>query len=102
MGTGGILGRDQANFWHAIDAGDRERAIELGKKDRIYMDAWFRPDYGVQFGNQQAIIKTALRLRGIPAGFVRAPLLDLTPNEVARVETTLHTLGIDTVCLADD
>lgn len=102
MGTGGILGRDQADFWNAVDAGDRERAVQLGKKDRVYMDAWFRPDYGVQFGNQQAIIKTALRLRGIPAGFVRAPLLELTPDEVARVEATLHELGIDTHPLADD
>ncbi|MFE7429259.1 dihydrodipicolinate synthase family protein [Streptomyces sp. NPDC057545] len=102
MGTGGILGRDQADFWKAVDAGDRERAIRLGHKDRVYMDAWFRPDYGVQFGNQQAIIKTALRLRGIPAGFVRAPLLELTPGEVARVEATLHELGIETVPLTDD
>ncbi|MFF3731052.1 dihydrodipicolinate synthase family protein [Streptomyces sp. NPDC002476] len=102
MGTGGILGRDQADFWNAVDAGDRERAVQLGRKDRVYMDAWFRPDYGVQFGNQQAIIKTALRLRGIPAEFVRAPLLELTPGEVARVEATLHELGIETVPLADD
>ncbi|GAA1287036.1 MULTISPECIES: dihydrodipicolinate synthase family protein [Streptomyces] len=100
MGTGGILGRDQADFWNAIDTGDRERAIRLGAKDRVYMNAWFRPDYGVQFGNQQAIIKTALRLRGIPAGFVRAPLLELTPEEIARVEATLHQLGIVTVPLA--
>ncbi|MEU3220069.1 dihydrodipicolinate synthase family protein [Streptomyces sp. NPDC006971] len=102
MGTGGILGRDQADFWNAVDAGDRERAIRLGHKDRVYMDAWFRPDYGVQFGNQQAIIKTALRLRGIPAGFVRAPLLELTPGEAARVEATLHELGIETIPLTDD
>ncbi|MFE7624863.1 dihydrodipicolinate synthase family protein [Streptomyces sp. NPDC057509] len=102
MGTGGILGRDQAGFWNAVDAGDREAAIRLGGKDRVYMDAWFRPDYGVRFGNQQAIIKTALRLRGIPAGFVRAPLLELTPQEVARVEATLHELGIETGPLCDD
>lgn len=101
MGTGGILGRDQADFWNAVDAGDRDRAIALGAKDRVYMNAWFRPDYGVQFGNQQAIIKTALRLRGIPAGHVRAPLMELTADEVARVEATLHELGIDTVALAD-
>lgn len=102
MGTGGILGRDQADFWNAVDAGDRERAIRLGEKDRVYMNAWFRPDYGVQFGNQQAIIKTALRLRGIPAGFVRSPLLELTGDEVARVEATLRELGIETVALTDE
>lgn len=100
MGTGGILGRDQAGYWNAIDDGDRERALELGAKDRVYMNAWFRPDYSTQFGNQQAIIKTALRLRGIPAGYVRSPLLELTEDEVRRVEVTLAELGVETVASA--
>ena len=60
------------------------------------MQAWFRPDYGVQFGNQQAIMKTALRLRGVPAGFVRDPLLELSGPEVQRIADTLHSLGIET------
>lgn len=96
MGSGGVLGADHPDFWRAIAAGDRARAVALGERDRIIMTEWFRPDYGVQFGNQQAIMKTALRLRGVPAGYVRDPLLELTPPEVARVEATLHRLGIDT------
>ena len=61
------------------------------------MESWFLPDYGARFGNAQAIMKTALRLRGVPAGYVRRPLLELTADEVARVATTLHDLGIETV-----
>lgn len=100
MGSGGVLGADQPDFWRAIAAGDRDRAVALGERDRVIMTEWFRPDYGVQFGNQQAIMKTALRLRGVPAGFVRDPLLELSPPEVARIEATLHKLGIETHPLA--
>lgn len=96
MGSGGVLGADHPDFWRAIDAGDRERAIRLGERDRVVMQAWFRPDYGARFGNQQAIMKTALRLRGVPAGFVRDPLLELTDAEVQSVADTLHSLGIET------
>lgn len=99
MGSGAPLGADHPDFWRAIDAGDRERALELGARDRVVMQAWFQPNYGAQFGNQQAIMKTALRLQGVPAGFVRAPLLELTDDEVARVEATLHELGIATAPL---
>ena len=96
MGSGGVLGADHPDFWRAIAAGDRNRAIHLGARDRVIMQAWFRPDYGVQFGNQQAIMKTALRLRGVPAGFVRDPLLELSVSEVLRIADTLHGLGIET------
>ncbi|MFC5738814.1 dihydrodipicolinate synthase family protein [Sinirhodobacter huangdaonensis] len=96
MGSGGVLGADHPDFWRAIAEGDRARALALGERDRVIMTEWFRPDYGVQFGNQQAIMKTALRLRGVPAGFVRDPLMELSPDEVARIEATLHKLGIET------
>lgn len=100
MGSGGVLGVDHPDFWNAIAMGERERAIALGVRDRVLMQAWFRPDYGAQFGNQQAIMKTALRLRGVPAGFVRDPLLELDDIDVRRVEHTLQQLGIDTVQLS--
>lgn len=100
MGSGAPLGADHPDFWRAIEAGDRERAITLGSRDRVVMQRWFRPDYGAQFGNQQAIMKTALRLQGVPAGFVRKPLLELTADEVAIVGDTLHELGIETVPLS--
>lgn len=99
MGSGAPLGADHPDFWRAIAAGDRDRAIALGARDRVVMQRWFKPDYGAQFGNQQAIMKTALRLQGVPAGFVRKPLLELTDAEVTIVRDTLHELDIETVAL---
>lgn len=96
MGSGGALGADHSEFWRAIDQGNRERAVELGKRDTVLMQAWFYPDYGPRFGNQQAIMKTALRLQGVPAGCVRAPLRDLSKDEVSFVSNTLNRLGIET------
>jgi len=97
MGAGGVLGSRHPDFWRAILAGDRERAVNLGKPDRIIMSEWFNKDFAGQFGNAQAILKTALRLQGVPAGYVRRPLLDLTPAEEFRVAATLKKLGIDIV-----
>lgn len=100
MGSGAPLGRDHPGFWDALAAGDRERAVALGARDRVVMTRWFKPDYGVQFGNQQAIMKTALRLRGVPAGYVRRPLLELDDAQVAIIRGTLEELGIATVPLS--
>ncbi|MDN4614591.1 dihydrodipicolinate synthase family protein [Leifsonia sp. F6_8S_P_1B] len=100
MGSGAPLGRDHPDFWNALAAGDRERAIALGARDRVIMTSWFGADYGAKFGNQQAIMKTALRLRGVPAGYVRRPLLELDEEQVALVRTTLEGLGIGTVPLS--
>lgn len=97
MGAGAVLGSDHPGFWRALDNGDRETALALGARDRLLMERWFRPDYGARFGSAQAILKTALRLRGVPAGRVRRPLLDLTAEEVGIVESTLRELGIETV-----
>ncbi|KAA1380706.1 dihydrodipicolinate synthase family protein [Aeromicrobium fastidiosum] len=99
MGSGGVLGADHPDFWRALAAGDRERALRLGQRDRVIMERWFNPDYGSTFGSAQAIMKTALRLQGVPAGYVRRPLLELTSDEVGLVESTLHDLGIETVAL---
>lgn len=96
MGSGGVLGADHPGFWDAIDAGDQETAVRLGARDRVIMQAWFTPDYGVRFGNQQAIMKTALRLRGVPAGYVRRPLLELSEQETELIASTLESLGIET------
>jgi dihydrodipicolinate synthase/N-acetylneuraminate lyase len=100
MGSGAPLGRDHADFWRALHAGDRRRALEVGARDRLLMRRWFTAGYAPRFGNTPAIMKTALRLRGVPAGFVRAPLLDLTEPEVRIVRATLRELDIDTVELS--
>lgn len=100
MGSGAPLGASHSDFWRALAAGDRDRALELGARDRVVMERWFTPDYGAQFGNAQAIMKTALRLQGVPAGYVRRPLLELTHEDVNVVRSTLEGLGIETVPLS--
>ncbi|WP_431277849.1 dihydrodipicolinate synthase family protein [Leifsonia poae] len=100
MGSGAPLGSDHPDFWRALAAGDRDRALALGAKDRVVMQRWFTQDYGAQFGNAQAIMKTALRLRGVPAGYVRRPLLELTEDQVQIVRSTLEGLGVETVPLS--
>jgi dihydrodipicolinate synthase/N-acetylneuraminate lyase len=100
MGAGGVLGADHPGFWDAVADGDRERALALGARDRVLMERWFGPDYGGRFGSAQAIMKAALRMRGVPAGTVRPPLLELEPAELAIVEATLRELGIEPVAAA--
>jgi 4-hydroxy-tetrahydrodipicolinate synthase len=96
IGAGAVLGSDHPDFWRAMAAGDTQRAAVLGERDRVVMRSWFNADYGPRFGNAQAIMKTALRLQGVPAGYVRSPLMELTDDEVERVAQTLEQLGIAT------
>ena len=72
-GRGGVLGADHPDFWRRVAAGDKTGAIALGERDRVIMEAWFNKDFAGNFGSAQAILKTALRLRGVPAGYVRRP-----------------------------
>ena len=101
MGAGGVLGADHPDFWRRVAAGDKAGAVVLGERDRVIMKAWFNKDFAGNFGSAQAILKTALRLRGVPAGYVRRPLLELSADEVQQVRATLEGLGIATVPLAD-
>lgn len=96
MGAGGVLGSDHPDFWRLIEQGDKAGAVALGARDRVIMKAWFNKDFAGNYGSAQAILKTALRLRGVPAGYVRRPLLELAPAEVEMVRATLEGLGIET------
>jgi dihydrodipicolinate synthase/N-acetylneuraminate lyase len=53
-----------------------------------------RPDFSPQFGSAQAIMKTALNLRGLPGGYPRPAYLPLTDEETERVRQKLEKLGI--------
>src|SRR5690606_26999823 len=94
-GSGGVLGADHPDFWRAIAVGDRERALPLGERDRVLMQAWLNLAYRAQVGIQRAVRKTALRRRGGPARDVRAPLRELPDAEVRRVAETLRSLGTE-------
>jgi 4-hydroxy-tetrahydrodipicolinate synthase len=92
MGAGGVLGRDQPDFFNHIWAGDLDKARECGRRDAITMKAWYTPQLTGRFGSGPAILKTALNVRGVPGGFVRAPYLDLKPQDVEKVRNTMREL----------
>jgi 4-hydroxy-tetrahydrodipicolinate synthase len=87
------LGRTHPDFFNALWAGEREKALELGKLDERIMQDWFLPDYTAKFGSAQAIFKAALNLQGLPGGFPRRPILPLAEGEVALLRHTLGALG---------
>lgn len=93
MGAGAVLGRTQPEFYNALWAGDKARALAAASLDERIMSDWFLPDYTARFGSAQAIFKTALNLQGLPGGFPRRPVLPLTGSEVESVRNTLADLG---------
>jgi 4-hydroxy-tetrahydrodipicolinate synthase len=94
IGGGAVLGRVHPHFFQAIWDGDLARARSLGAIDKAFFDFSMRPDFSPQFGSAQAIMKTALNLRGLPGGYPRPPYLPLTDEETERVRLHLEELGI--------
>jgi dihydrodipicolinate synthase/N-acetylneuraminate lyase len=97
MGAGAVLGSDHPDFFRCAVAGNKADALRLARRDQMMMQDWVSKDFAGKFGNLQAILKTALRFRGLPAGYVRKPLLELSSIEVETVRQTLEKLGIDIV-----
>lgn len=74
-------------LYEAFVAGDLERARSLQQMINR-LRAVFRD------GVTPAYFKTGLRLRGIPAGYVRPPMRELTPEESKEVEQGLGALEL--------
>lgn len=94
IGAGAVLGSDHADFFNHVWAGDLEAARRCGSRDRVLFDHWIASDYSPRFGSPQALMKAALNLQGLPGGYVRPPLLELTDEELDRVRLTLSELGL--------
>ena len=92
-GAGGVLGRDQPDFYNNLWAGNLDAARACGDKDRYLMQRWYNQDLTGKFGSGPAILKAALNARGQAGGHVRAPLMDIGPEGRAMVEEDLRTLG---------
>lgn len=77
------------DFYRAVTAGDR--AVVNGLLDQFFLPYLEirnrRPGYAV------SIVKAGARLVGHDAGPVRPPLVDLTPDETARLAGLIKTLG---------
>ena len=96
MGAGGVLGRNQPDFYNLAWQGDFDGALACGAKDRVIMREWFTPSLVGRFGSAAAILKSALNARGVPGGWVRPPFQDVNAPDAARIAETLASLD----CLA--
>jgi 4-hydroxy-tetrahydrodipicolinate synthase len=85
--VGHVLGTRIAEMMAAHRAGDVARATAL--------NASMIPAYVGIFRTQGAILtKAALRELGLPAGSVRLPLVDATPDQVALLRADLAAAGV--------
>lgn len=93
MGAGAVLGREHAEYFEAIWAGDVSRAQQLGKRLDAIMQDLFNPDYTAKYGSTQGTFKAALNLQGLPGGHTRSPIQDLDQQGLEKVRETLIRLG---------
>ena len=94
MGSGAVLGHFQSGFFEELWKGNIDKALEYGNMDRRIMNDWFDVHYMAKFGSAQAIMKTALNLRGLPGGQPRRPILPLNDEETDIIRKTLQALDI--------
>jgi dihydrodipicolinate synthase/N-acetylneuraminate lyase len=93
MGAGGVLGRDHPDFYNKLWAGDIEGARACGANDRVLMKEWYTPELVGRFGSGPAILKAGFAARGVPAGRVRPPLIDVDAAGRKSIAETLRALG---------
>lgn len=93
MGAGAVLGRTHPDFFNHLWAGEIDAARACGRQDRATIEQWYTPELTGKFGSGPAIMKAALNLQGLPGGFVRPPMLDVTEEGLAVIRETLHALG---------
>lgn len=93
MGAGAALGREHAEYFEAIWAGDLDRARAVGARLERIMSELFNPDYTAKYGSTQGTFKALLNLQGLPGGHTRAPVMNLDARGVDRVRETLRKLG---------
>jgi dihydrodipicolinate synthase/N-acetylneuraminate lyase len=93
MGAAAVLGREHPDFYNHLWRGDLAKALHCGARDRVIMADWFTENLVGQFGSAQAILKEALNAQGLPGGYPRPPILELSAEGRARVHATLTRLG---------
>jgi dihydrodipicolinate synthase/N-acetylneuraminate lyase len=97
IGAGGVLGRVQPDFFNKLWAGDVGGARACGAKDCRILEAWYTPELIGRHGAAPAVMKTGLMLRGVPMlNHVRAPLMDVRPEDIPAIRRTLEEVGVST------
>jgi 4-hydroxy-tetrahydrodipicolinate synthase len=86
--VGHVVGPRLAELVAAVESGDLVKARAVHES--------LLPVYSGVMGGGQGVmmIKAALRELGLPSGPVRPPLVDATPEQVARLRTDLTTGGV--------
>jgi len=86
--VGHIVGPRLAELVAAVESGDLVKARAVNES--------LLPVYGGVMGGGQGamMIKAALKLLSLPAGPVRPPLVDATPDEIAQLRLDLAAGGI--------
>jgi 4-hydroxy-tetrahydrodipicolinate synthase len=87
-----VVTRDAVELWEAVGASDLERAGRAWARILPIKLLWTRQQLGAT--GDLVIYRAILRLRGQVAGFSRRPLLELTPEQVGRLEGILGPLGL--------
>jgi dihydrodipicolinate synthase/N-acetylneuraminate lyase len=93
MGAGAVLGRVHADFYNHLWAGDIEAARACGQKDRLILDQWYTRELVGRFGSGPAVVKAGLNAQGLPGGFVRRPLREVTGEHIELIKETLVAAG---------
>ncbi len=83
-----LIGTPTKQMIEAFERGDTQAALRLHHRLLPLFPGIFRAP-GV------ILVKAALGLLGLPAGPVRLPLVDATPDEVARLRTDCAAVGVD-------
>jgi dihydrodipicolinate synthase/N-acetylneuraminate lyase len=96
IGGGGLLGRENPEFFEAVWRGDLQRARELGAKSVKLLVQLMNPDWSGKYGSPQAWLKAAMNLLGQPGGWPRRPLLAVTDeHKLAAIRRALESVGLE-------
>jgi len=93
MGAGAVLGKEHPDFYNHLWRGDVPGALRCGARDRQIMSDWFTDELTGRFGSAPAILKEALNMQGLPGGYPRPPILEISEQGRGRVADTLRRLG---------
>ena len=84
-GVSGVYPEPFVEVYKAYQAGDMERARKMQSVAVAYVNA-------LRGGSNMAFFKSALKMRGLKSGHMKAPQLDLLPEEEAEFLFQLNTL----------
>jgi 4-hydroxy-tetrahydrodipicolinate synthase len=83
-----VIGRETRRMIELFEAGDTAGALAAHHRLLPVFTGFFRTQGTI-------LVKAAMRLRGLPAGPVRLPLVDATDAEVARLRADCAEAGVD-------